>query len=130
MPIYDCIRDLSYSHLNKLIRGTFIKYLVKGVVTSRSEILYQLNRVHYKCGRCGHIRGPYYINKDILVSLGNCYACHTGGPFIIDHIKSVYRNYQVINIQESPSDVKPGRIPRSKIAYLRGDNVDLVKPGE
>jgi len=36
----------------------------------------------------------------------------------------------VITLQESPSDVDAGRIPRSKEVILTGDNVDSVKPGE
>lgn len=48
----------------------------------------------------------------------------------IEKYKSVYRNYQKITVQESPSDVLPGRIPRQKEVVLLGDNIDIAKPGD
>jgi DNA replicative helicase MCM subunit Mcm2 (Cdc46/Mcm family) len=35
-----------------------------------------------------------------------------------------------MTIQESPSDVPPGRIPRNKEIITFGDNIDLARPGD
>lgn len=63
-------------------------------------------------------------------NLGPCRSCQSNGPYLQEKSKSIYRNFQKITLQESPSDVDAGRIPRSKEVILTGDNVDSVKPGE
>jgi len=65
-----------------------------------------------------------------MINKGICRSCQQGGPFIVVKNKSIYANHQKIVIQESPSDVDAGRIPRTKEVYLTGDNVDMIKPGE
>jgi DNA replication licensing factor MCM2 len=76
---------------------TFI--LVHGVVTSRSDVYNQLMKVFYKCYRCGVYKGPYFINKKTQPNFGRCNSCQSNGPFVLDRIKSIYRNYQTINVQ-------------------------------
>jgi DNA replication licensing factor MCM2 len=44
--------------------------------------------------------------------------------------QTLYRNYQKIVIQESPSRIPPGRVPRSKDCILLGDLCDRCKPGD
>jgi DNA replication licensing factor MCM2 len=84
----------------------------------------------YKCVKCGNLKGPFYINNINDVALGKCEGCHSSGPFPLDKHKTIYRNYQKLTLQESPSDVLPGRIPRSKEVILFGDNIDIARPGD
>jgi DNA replication licensing factor MCM2 len=44
--------------------------------------------------------------------------------------QTIYRNYQKIVVQESPSRIPPGRVPRSKDCILLGDLCDRCKPGD
>jgi DNA replication licensing factor MCM2 len=44
--------------------------------------------------------------------------------------ETIYQNYQRINLQESPSSISAGRIPRSKNCILLGDLCDICKPGD
>jgi len=44
--------------------------------------------------------------------------------------ESQYQNYQKLNLQESPSNVQAGRVPRSKEIVVLGDLIDTVRPGE
>lgn len=44
--------------------------------------------------------------------------------------KTLYRDYQRITIQESPSRVPAGRIPRSKDCILLADLCNRCKPGD
>ncbi len=103
---------------------------MKGVVTIRSEIFNQLKKIIYKCLKCGFLKGPFYINNINDIRLGSCTSCQSTGPFPIDKQKTIYRNYQKIILQESPSEVLPGRIPRSKEIVLFGDNIDKARPGD
>ena len=99
-------------------------------MTSVSLVYSQLRKVYYKCTRCGYLKGPFYPNDHIRIKLGSCHSCHASFCYVTHTSKSVYRNYQVISIQEAPSLVAAGRIPRSKEAVLVGDNIDRVKPGD
>ena len=101
------------------------------MVTHLGPIYNQLRKIYYKCVRCGHIKGPFFPNdRAEPIKLGNCNACHTSGQYIIAKNQSVYRSHQTITIQESPSEVAPGRVPRGKEAILFGDSIDTVKPGD
>ena len=102
------------------------------MITSRSDVHNQLIKVLYKCYSCGLSKGPYQLTTGIGMKpdLGHCTSCQSRGPFILEKIKSLYRNFQKITVQESPSSVPPGRIPRSKEAIVFGDLVDTVKPGD
>jgi DNA replication licensing factor MCM2 len=80
--------------------------------------------------RCGYLKGPFFPNERIKIKLGSCHSCHSLAAYTPHNSKSIYRNYQIITIQEAPSLVAAGRIPRSKEAILVGDNIDRVKPGD
>jgi DNA replication licensing factor MCM2 len=99
-------------------------------VTIRSEVFSQLKKIIYKCVKCGFLKGPFYINNINDIRLGSCTSCQSTGPFPIDKQKTIYRNYQKITLQEAPSEVLPGRIPRSKDVILFGDNIDVARPGD
>jgi DNA replication licensing factor MCM2 len=129
LPVLDNLRTLSHEDLGKLIKCKLFCYLVYGVITTRSEIYSQLVKVFYKCYTCGHNKGPFYISK-VKPTLGRCQSCQSLGPFIVEKTKAIYRNFQYVTIQESPSQVAPGRIPRCKEVILIGDIIDRVKPGE
>ena len=44
--------------------------------------------------------------------------------------QTLYQNYQKIKIQESPSKVAAGRLPRAKDVVMLADLVDSCKPGD
>ena len=48
----------------------------------------------------------------------------------IPFLQTIYQNFQKIKIQESPSKVAAGRLPRYKDVILTGDLVDSCKPGD
>ena len=132
LPVVDNLRALSHTHLGKLIKSKVYSIIVKGMVTTRSDVHNQLFKVLYRCYSCGVPKGPYHITTGLGMKpeLGHCISCQSSGPFIMEKTKSIYRNFQKITIQESPSSVPPGRIPRSKEAIVFGDIVDSVKPGD
>ena len=89
-----------------------------------------MKKILYKCAKCGFHKGPFFINEHNDTKLGSCTSCQSTGPFFIDKQRTVYRNYQKITVQESPSEVLPGRIPRQKEVLLLGDNIDAARPGD
>lgn len=87
-------------------------------------------KVQYKCVRCGYVKGPFLMRDNQLISTGACPSCQGNNTFRIDRMRTLYKNYQKITIQESPTDVLPGRIPRTKEVILFGDLVDSCRPGD
>jgi len=123
LPLMEDLRSLRQLHLNQLIRTS-------GVVTSSTGILPQLNMVKYDCQKCAFILGPFFQGQNQELKPGSCPQCQSKGPFDINMEETVYQNYQKIKIQESPSKVAAGRLPRSKDVILLADLVDSCKPGD
>jgi len=139
MPIMDSLRALRRSHLNTLIK-------VNGVVTRRTTIYPQLKMAYYDCIKCKCIMGPYRIDEASMMSSSGpdgsakdaatmhqpnaCASCSSEGPFRLNATRSQYRNYQRINLQETPGSVPPGRVPRTKEVVLTNDLIDVARPGE
>lgn len=121
--VRELIREMSVNHLNKLI-------CVQGVVTKRSAVNTQLKTMYLKCGRCGCPSGPFHPVEDKDIRPGSCAECQSKGPWTVDKERTLYRNHQRIVLQESPSKVEPGKMPRSKEVILSGDMVDTVRPGD
>ena len=149
IPTTDSLRYLRRSHLDKLIR-------VQGVVTRRSGIYPQLKTAYYECGQCGRECGPYSVDdscispadssskgggdeeyaKDANNNSGAPSHHPTSCPYCdseklrMNTKKSEYRNYQRINLQETPGTVPAGRVPRTKEVILCNDLIDTARPGE
>ena len=123
LPLLEELRSLRQLHLNQLIRTC-------GVVTTSTGILPQLCMVKYDCVKCRFILGPFYQGQNEEMKPGSCPQCQSRGPFEINMEQTLYQNYQKIRIQESPSKVAAGRLPRSKDVVLLADLVDSCKPGD
>jgi DNA replication licensing factor MCM2 len=123
VPLQESIRDLRHFHVNQLVR-------VDGVVTRRTGVFPQLDRIMFDCAKCGAVLGPFFQTGDKEIKINACAACESKGPFTVNIRETVYRNYQKITLQESPGSVPAGRLPRSKEALLLNDLVDKVRPGE
>lgn len=128
VPIMDSLRDLRRSHLDCLVK-------VNGVVTRRSNVSPQMQMAVYRCQICKTTEGPFRIeavgnNVEEAYKPDECVICENGGLFRLDTALSVYRNYQKVNLQETPGSVPPGRVPRTKEVILTNDLIDIARPGE
>jgi DNA replication licensing factor MCM2 len=138
-PITDSLRVLRKGHLDTLIK-------VNGVVTRRSSVYPQLKIAFYDCVRCKGVMGPHHVDESSMMSSSGpdgrardaatlhlpsaCPFCSSEGPFRLNTTRSEYRNYQRINLQETPGSVPPGRVPRTKEVILTNDLIDVARPGE
>lgn len=123
LPTADPIRSLRNRHLNCFIRIT-------GVVTRRSPVYSQLCEVVWACIQCGHTLVPMSIRGPRETKPAKCPQCQGSGPFRVHATKTLYRNHQTCTIQEPPSDVPPGRLPRSVEVVLADDLADSLRPGQ
>jgi DNA replication licensing factor MCM2 len=62
--------------------------------------------------------------------VSSCPQCQSGGPFSVNQEETTYRNYQKLTLQESPSAVPAGRLPRQKDIVLLNDLIDSARPGD
>merc|ERR1719379_3079481 len=122
-PLGEPIRELNTKHLNKLVN-------VEGVVTKRSVVSNQVKRLYLRCAKCNFPSGPFDVVEEKDLKPGSCIECQSKGPWRVDRQKTLYRNHQKVTLQESPSSVEPGKMPRSKEVILTGDMVDCVRPGD
>lgn len=122
-PIKEPIRDLCTRHLDKLISVT-------GVVTKRSGVFNQVRLLNLRCAKCNNPKGPFLVAEEQNFKPGSCIECQSSGPYRVDRKATIYRNYQKVTLQEAPSSVQPGKMPRSKEVVLTGDQVDTVRPGD
>lgn len=123
LPGTERLRDLRTAHLNFLIK-------VSGVVTRRTSIFPQLKLVKLNCTACGALIGPFTQHQQ-EIQISSCPECHSKSRFFpINMERTVFRNYQRITLQESPSSVPPGRVPRSKDVILLADLIDQARPGD
>jgi DNA replication licensing factor MCM2 len=123
LPVEDKLRDLRQVHLHGLVK-------IRGVITKRSSVFPQLQKMIFYCVKCGDRKGPIIQNANDRINLGSCAVCQSSGPFTLDHEATLYRNYQKITIQETPGTVPPGRVPRQKDVLLLNDNIDIARPGD
>lgn len=122
-PLGEPIRELNTKHLNKLVN-------VNGVITKRSVVSNQVKRLYLRCAKCNFPSGPFDVQEEKDLKPGSCIECQSKGPWRVDRQKTLYRNHQKVTLQESPSSVEPGKMPRSKEVILTGDMVDGVRPGD
>jgi len=122
-PLGEPIRELNTKHLNKLVN-------VNGVITKRSVVSNQVKRLYLRCAKCNFPSGPFDVVEEKDLKPGSCIECQSKGPWRVDRQKTLYRNHQKVTLQESPSSVEPGKMPRSKEVILTGDMVDGVRPGD
>ncbi|KAI8057837.1 MCM-domain-containing protein [Syncephalis plumigaleata] len=107
LPAIVSLRDLRRNHINCLVRVT-------GVVTRRTGVFPQLKYVKFNCVKCGMIMGPFSQDAHTEIRIQRCASCQSRGPFDVVSEQTVYRNYQKLTLQESPSMVPPGRLPRHR----------------
>jgi DNA replication licensing factor MCM2 len=126
-PILNSLRELRRSHLDSMVK-------VLGVVTRRSTVYPQLQIAYYSCLACKTTQGPFLV-EGFGSSLpeankpDQCFHCDATN-FKLNSGKSIYRNVQRWNVQETPGSVPPGRVPRTKEVVVADDLIDVARPGE
>ncbi len=118
------LRSLKSVHMGKMI-------MIEGIVTRASGVKQLLKTAVFQCPRCG--------NKMTLEQAGTILqmppqcseeSCQRKGFFRLIPEESVFIDWQLITVQEKPEELPPGQLPRSAECILKGDIVDLSRPGD
>ncbi|MCD6235894.1 MAG: minichromosome maintenance protein MCM [Thaumarchaeota archaeon] len=115
------IRDIRAAHLRKLIS-------IDGIMVRASAIRPLLKVATFRCMNCG---AKYRIPQDSprITPPDRCPRCRKTKFELIPE-ESEYIDFQLVGIQEKPEDLPPGQLPRIIDVGLKGDIVDLARPGD
>ncbi|KAL0236638.1 hypothetical protein PCE1_000036 [Barthelona sp. PCE] len=144
-PEYDSIRDRVYIRFSNYPFVTSIRELrveatgklvtVSGIVSHRTPAKPAPLQPAYKCLNCGTVtvQPPVKLKSNLFEPSRHkppiCGECQHEHFHFLDS-STVYTNQQSILLQEPPSSVPPGRLPRSITVYLSHDLCDSCKPGD
>mmetsp|Transcript_7111 Transcript_7111/g.9835 ORF Transcript_7111/g.9835 Transcript_7111/m.9835 type:complete len:799 (-) Transcript_7111:365-2761(-) len=129
------------------LAATFIGslVLVEGIVTKCSVVRPKLVKSVHHCAKTNEQHVRYYrdaISHSLIGSTtggsGMGFPTSTsyptkddqGNPLSSEYGLSVYRDHQMITIQEMPEKAPAGQLPCSVDVILENDLVDKVKPGD
>ncbi|MDD3159929.1 MAG: minichromosome maintenance protein MCM [Candidatus ainarchaeum sp.] len=114
------IRSISSKHLGKFIS-------VEGLVRQITDVLPKIQMAVWKCRRCGNI---YKIPQEKQrISQPNMCECHSKEFELIED-KSVFTDYQKIQIQEPLEKLKGNEQATYIDAYVSDDLVNKVSAGD
>eukprot|EP00026_Physarum_polycephalum_P002662 Phypoly_transcript_02670.p1 GENE.Phypoly_transcript_02670~~Phypoly_transcript_02670.p1 ORF type:complete len:848 (-),score=98.11 Phypoly_transcript_02670:120-2663(-) len=116
--------------------SSFIRRLVcvEGIVTKCSLVRPKvIKSVHY-CEKTSQLHTRTYQDAFTTVGAPTSTAYPTkdenGNPLVTEYGMCVYKDSQMISIQEMPERAPPGQLPRSVDIILENDLVDKLKPGD
>ncbi len=121
------LRAIRSKHIGRLIH-------ISGILMRASEVKPLLEIGVFECrgsaGQCGN-EIPVFQEEGRFTTPLFCDACNTSKPSVkLIPEKSVFIDWQKIRVQESPDELPPGQMPRSVDVTLRGDIVDISRPGD
>jgi replicative DNA helicase Mcm len=118
------LRDLEQAHIEKLV------YL-KGTVTGISKVKPEIVSLTVECKDCGH---QFEIDQyDLEMKYPKrCLnpGCKNKGEFITIKRDTKRVNWQSLGVVECIDEIPDGRIPESQTAIMRGNLVNLCRPGD
>ncbi|CEH16256.1 mcm-domain-containing protein [Ceraceosorus bombacis] len=121
-------RTLRSQHLGKLMS-------LEGIVTKCSLVRPKvLKSVHY-CEATGKHHAREYRDATMYGTLPPSRGAYptddgNGNRVTTEYGHSLYRDHQMISIQEMPERAPPGQLPRSVDVVMDDDLVDVCKPGD
>jgi len=112
--------------------GTLV--VVKAIVVRASEIKPEIAVATYACDACGcenylEVFDNNYKPMDRCMSK-KCVENKVNGKLTFLPGHSKFRPYQELKIQETPDQLRDGRIPRTFLLTLKESNVKRAAPGD
>lgn len=122
------LRELRASDIGCLVK-------VRGIVTRTSDVKPLVEVVTYTCETCGcEIYHDVSRKKDFLplsrCTSNQCNSNKMGGRLFAQTRGSKFVKYQELRVQELPTHVPVGHVPRSITAHCRGELTRQCAPGD
>lgn len=117
------VRDLRCDRLGKLIS-------FRGTITRTTEVRPELNIGVFRCKACGTFSQPtvqqFKYTEPRKCGGKNC----DKALWEIDISKSSFSDFQKLRVQEDPTKIPPGAMPRSVDVIIRNDNTERGQAGD
>jgi len=125
LDIEDCqtVRDLKCGLLGKL--RSF-----KGTITRTTEVRPELIKGVFRCRECGALSAPI-IQQFKYTQPKRCTTVNCDkSSWELEKSKSEFADFQKIRVQEEPTNIPPGAMPRSIEVILRNDTCERGQAGD
>ncbi len=116
------LRHIRSRHIGRLIR-------ISGIMMRASEVKPLLVNATFLCRVC-MAEIPQEQEEGRYTEPPQCPTCGKKTPMRLLLEKSRFIDWQKVRIQESPEELPPGQMPRSVDVILKGDIVDISRPGD
>jgi len=116
------LRFIRSKHIGKLIR-------ISGIMMRASEVKPLLVSARFLCRVC-MTEIPQEQEEGRYTEPPLCPTCGKKTPMRLLLERSRFIDWQKVRIQESPEELPPGQMPRSVDVVLKGDIVDMSRPGD
>ncbi|MGQ4910590.1 MAG: minichromosome maintenance protein MCM [Candidatus Thorarchaeota archaeon] len=121
-PDHVKLRAIRARHIGKFIN-------VGGVMMRASEVKPLLVETTFQCRLCD-TEIPQVQEDGRYTEPPVCPTCEKKTPLKMLPQKSTFQDWQKVRIQESPEELPAGQMPRSIDVILKGDIVDISRPGD
>ena len=122
LPTTTLLRNVSSDQIGQLL-------MIKGIVVKSTEIKPYCVDAVFECSNCGEEIHIPQTEEDITIAK-ECSGCQARRGLNIRPDKSEFIDIQKITIQENPTELPAGQLPRSIRIELKEDLVDKVRPGD
>jgi DNA replication licensing factor MCM6 len=102
-----------------------------GTVTRTSQVRPELVSGTFLCLDCraevAHVKQQFKYTEPTICSNP---MCGNKNRWQLLHDKSTFVDWQMLRLQENANEIPPGSMPRTVKIIVRGDIVDIAKPGD
>ncbi len=116
------LRAIRSKHVGKLIH-------ISGIMMRASEVKPLLVEAAFLCRVCKDITRQEQEDGR-YTEPAECQHCRAKTPMRLIPEQSIFQDWQKVRIQEAPEELPPGQMPRSIDVILKGDIVDISRPGD
>ncbi|MBS3816898.1 MAG: minichromosome maintenance protein MCM [Candidatus Thermoplasmatota archaeon] len=119
------IRDLRSRDLSSYLA-------ISGLVRKTTEVRPKISTALFRCSRCGENTRKKQSGSDIEepTQCAKCGKSANQTNFTLLREESEFRNFQNIEIQESPDELRGGEQPQRLKGWVKNDLVGQVSPGD
>lgn len=116
------VREIRSAHVGKLLS-------VEGLVKRCTEVRPKVSTALFRCDSCTeliHMNQDGFIFKEPVI----CPNCNRKGTFTFLPNGSTFSDFQKLEIQENPEELRGGEQPQTISIYVEGDLTGSIWPGD